>query len=755
MKKALSLLLALALTLALLPASALAYSQAYGAEVWLRDTAIHSGAVLSDNIYWSDYYSQLRQEHFITFAPSAQLTVAASYGQSVSQLTTLSDAAAAYEAKGLRVVGAINGDFYDTGSGYPLGLLVSGGELLSGSANYYAAGFCADGSVVMGKPQLAITAQRRFQETVDLVAINKPRVEQGGMTLLTYDFRTDHTTGTSTQGTTAICTLSSGKAAIGGTLALRVSEVVESSESFTLQPNQAALTVAATGSSEAREFLSTLRVGEEVRVSFTAAEGWEKVTEAVGALYQLVDNGQPLSGFPSGYAPRSAIGVKADGQVVFYTVDGRQTGYSMGASMKVLAQRLAELGCVTALCLDGGGSTALAASIPDSRSACVVSSPSDGKERKVSNHLLLLAPGYATGIASHIYLSAPAQAILPGGTMELTANLVDTAYQPMRNPVMLSASAGEIVDNTFIAPAEPGPVTITATAAGRSAQVQVYVVGEADEMKLLWDGKSLEDGAEVTLFPGDKAELTASVVYNRLTLDTASGDYAWTVDPALGSYDTQTGVLTTNFKEAEGTVSVTLGQKTIAVKVILDADSPFADTDGHWGGAYMASLYHKGILTGVQQGEELMALPNKGVTRAEFAVLLARYLGIITSDYAEVEVPFTDMDKVGAWAQDAVRAMYALEIVGGIQQPDGSVTFDPAGSLSRAQAVTMLGRAMEESVPADLREFSDADKIPAYARAHFETLVALGVVGGSYGKLDPAGVMTRAAICKVLTVMPK
>ena len=62
MKKALSLILALALVLSLAPATAQAASAAYGNEVWLQDTVLHQGVTLSDNIYWSTYYSQLRHE---------------------------------------------------------------------------------------------------------------------------------------------------------------------------------------------------------------------------------------------------------------------------------------------------------------------------------------------------------------------------------------------------------------------------------------------------------------------------------------------------------------------------------------------------------------------------------------------------------------------------------------------------------------------------------------------------------------------
>ena len=94
-------------------------------------------------------------------------------------------------------------------------------------------------------------------------------------------------------------------------------------------------------------------------------------------------------------------------------------------------------------------------------------------------------------------------------------------------------------------------------------------------------------------------------------------------------------------------------------------------------------------------------------------------------------------------------------IVGGIEQADGTLIYAPQATLSRAQAVTMLGRARdEESVRADLSAFADESEILPYAREHFETMVALGVINGSYGKLNPNKAMTRAEICKVLATMP-
>ena len=749
MKKALSLLLTCALMLTILPTTAFARSEAYGSEVWLRDTALQNNVTISDNIYWSDYYSQLRHEYYFTYTPGGAASPVVAYGDAVCDRLTTADAARRYEAQGYRVVGAINGDYYDTATGFPLGIVVSGGELLAASGENYAVGFRADGTVKIGKPTLTMHAVSDTG-SYDLASINKPRAEQGGVTLMTYDFRSDHTTGASTRGVNAICTILSGTAAIGGELVLLVEELVETDKPVSIAENQVVLTAAATAVPQAKAFMSTLAAGGAVRISFmTEDAGWDDVTEAVGAYYLLVEDGAVQTGLPTGYAPRSAIGVKENGDVVFYTVDGRQTGHSMGASFKVLSERMTELGCVTAVCMDGGGSTTAVASMPDSTSAQVINSPSDKTLRKVSNHVLLLAEMEPYALADHVYLDVDAPAVLVGKSAAVKAALVDENYAPLNLPVTLTASAGEIVDGMFVAPAEAGVVTITATAGGMRATRDVLVIDTPDELTVQWEGKSVET---MTLFPGDTAELTASVIYKHLPLETTAEDFVWTVDEALGTIEN--GKLTTGFAEGSGTITVSMGENSVSIPLALNADSPFADTANHWGATFMAKLYHRGILTGEVKDNLLYANPDRGVTRAEFAVLLCRYLGLNAEDYASVEVPFTDMDKVGSWAVNQVKAMYALGIVNGVTNSDGTQSFSPQGQLSRAQAVTMMGRAgLVEMQSADLSAFSDVDKIPSYALEHFQTMVAAGVISGSYGKLDPNGTMTRAAVCKVLSLL--
>jgi len=57
--------------------------------------------------------------------------------------------------------------------------------------------------------------------------------------------------------------------------------------------------------------------------------------------------------------PRTAVGVRADGTLLFVTVDGRRPGESIGMSIPELTDLMLELKSVSAINLDGGGSTTM------------------------------------------------------------------------------------------------------------------------------------------------------------------------------------------------------------------------------------------------------------------------------------------------------------------------------------------------------------------------------------------------------------
>jgi len=82
--------------------------------------------------------------------------------------------------------------------------------------------------------------------------------------------------------------------------------------------------------------------------------------------------------------PRTAVGIKEDGTVVFLVVDGRQPGFSAGLKGNELGELLLKYGVVNAAMLDGGASTEM---IVDGR---IVNKPSfKGEERPLAGGIIV------------------------------------------------------------------------------------------------------------------------------------------------------------------------------------------------------------------------------------------------------------------------------------------------------------------------------------------------------------------------------
>ncbi len=106
----------------------------------------------------------------------------------------------------------------------------------------------------------------------------------------------------------------------------------------------------------------------------------------------LVENGEVVSGLNNHTLhPRTAVGVnKAGTTLIIVVVDGRQPGYSNGATLVEVAQILIDNGAYTGMELDGGGSSTLVMA-DENGNAVVLNSPIHqgipGNERPVGNHI--------------------------------------------------------------------------------------------------------------------------------------------------------------------------------------------------------------------------------------------------------------------------------------------------------------------------------------------------------------------------------
>ncbi|MDA0321228.1 MAG: phosphodiester glycosidase family protein [Verrucomicrobia bacterium] len=104
---------------------------------------------------------------------------------------------------------------------------------------------------------------------------------------------------------------------------------------------------------------------------------------ALAGFGRLMQDGEITEQRSGPLHPRSAVGYDAArSALVLVVVDGRQNGYSEGMTQIELANLMQELGCATALNLDGGGSSILLLA-DDSGALEVKNQPSDGSRRPI------------------------------------------------------------------------------------------------------------------------------------------------------------------------------------------------------------------------------------------------------------------------------------------------------------------------------------------------------------------------------------
>jgi hypothetical protein len=134
----------------------------------------------------------------------------------------------------------------------------------------------------------------------------------------------------------------------------------------------------------------TLYVYQNNKASMNGLVG--KIYNAISGNELLVWNGDPVEGLNTNEAePRTAVGLdRAGRRMIIVVVDGRQAGYSEGATLAEVAQILKDHKAFRGMNLDGGGSSTLVVRGDDGEPK-LLNSPvhggNPGTERPVGNHL--------------------------------------------------------------------------------------------------------------------------------------------------------------------------------------------------------------------------------------------------------------------------------------------------------------------------------------------------------------------------------
>lgn len=318
-------------------------------------------------------------------------------------LTTVKNLAMDYEVKnpGWKVIGAINGDFFDIRGNGNLPYQTSGVHISNGE-NYKTTGgrnvgLTNDGSLdnLIGNESftrsenMSLSIYNENNEIINTLEIEtRNNVPAEGKSSVYYGvYNAEHIY-------QPITTPEEGNVFVveHAELALPNNDndfygkgIISSVDASILQKGQFAIVT------KNPDVEAALQVGKKIRVQWEIVGDYENVTDATGGGDTLLDDGQwPGKVVLDAREPRTVIGRKADGTIMMFVFDGRQDYRGFyGADGKELSAMLKYYDCVEGYNLDGGGSSTLI--IRQKGQFVVTNSPSDGGERTDANCLLIVA----------------------------------------------------------------------------------------------------------------------------------------------------------------------------------------------------------------------------------------------------------------------------------------------------------------------------------------------------------------------------
>lgn len=362
-------------------------------------------------------------------------------------------------------IAAINADFFPF-TGDPLGMMVRNGELISlPFPNRVAFGW--------GKEIGPIRATANVTASLD----GGPLI---GVSLLNEDCK-DNSIALNTpraglaraNSMNCVHVVVEGKGdwRVGGQAQGTVTRIVSGQRNIAIPANSFVLTGLGTGAAP----LAALRQGSKVSVSLEFPGYISKSLHVIGGGPNLVTQGLIAtdafeSGFNSDFTekrhPRTAMGKTIDGDLWFVAIDGRQK-LSEGSTIDELARVMQRLGCMEAINLDGGGSTAL------NIFGMIMNRPSEGKEREVANGIVFYGtrPPKEAGTFS---INGPAK-VVAGSTNYF--RILDDKKQPIPNAEVLWSATGSgwIDQGGFLRASNEGTVFLSAFVRGQTIPLGVTV----------------------------------------------------------------------------------------------------------------------------------------------------------------------------------------------------------------------------------------------------------------------------------------
>lgn len=703
------------------------------------DTYFHNVQFTSDSV-------GKQSEYYVEYTPNSEAVPIVVNGKSIWGTRNIKQAEQYMEENGLRPLIGINADYFSFKTGIPMGYTIIDGEIASKEyGGQDAVGFRADGTGFIRWLDIQTTLSNG-SEAIDIMYINK-WCQAGFDPVYLLNDRFGTTTKTESECIFVMCTPKEGRLHIGEQMTVTVDDIFIYNGSIEIPEGKMIFVMDTSGQPELYDFLSRCYKGQELTVSNEAVgdDGtWASAENAVSTVGgRLVSGGVPNTAFEAGSAPRTAVGIKADGNIIFYTLDGRQTGHSYGAQLKTLAERMIELGCTDAINLDGGGSTTISAFFPGKDASMVVNSPSDGYLRSVANFIFLKDNRGRTNIPWIVNLKDSGNRnYLSGMSTKIEIeSIYDTGNYRMEEPYNVKFRLETDTDSEIDADGNlslrgTGDVNVVFYGDEGDVTSLMYGVYENPEEIKVYNTADWKEVTEINTEADEELQLSLSAAsyLNNTELLSEEGMYKWEVEGDIGTI-TDGGIFTlAKTENADGKIKVTTGSVTREIPVHISSypqvPSPFADTDTHWARDIIAEMTANGIISGQEENGQMMFKPDNNMTRAEFASMISNYMGLDGVDCESTALDFNDADTIPQWAVPAVKAVYGEGIILGRVNDDKTVDFAPYDNITRAEAMTILGRIINEGETAGSLPFADAGAVPEWAQGGMKKLYSLGIISG-------------------------
>jgi len=755
MRKQFTRILALCLAILLLiPPTA----EAMGAGTRVRQTNLIVSDTLQYNHMVSNNAGGRQDAHMLSFIPGNDIRPIVSAGGHVFGASNINAVIGHAQRQGHNVLGGINSDFFSFQTGIMEGIYISNGQLRSSHQGRSAIFFRDNGSAFIANPTLTFTLTNEggsnannAGQQVNVLFYNKFR--QPGWLYL-YDEYFSNTTRTNTPGREVLFRITAGNVRVGGMVSLEVTHVLNSAGAINIPPGH--IVLSADQQSPLVGELDRFAVGDRVTLRVNSSDA--RVAEAAWATGGgdiLVSGGTRTSGWDSsvgGVHPRTALGIRADGSIILYTVDGRLPGHSAGLTLTELADEMIRLGAHYVVNLDGGGSTTFSYRVPGTTNASVLNRPSGGALRNCSTFILLTSRYHRDNQPAHIQFHPAYDYVLAGSLLTPASfpahiSMTDRGYFPL-GTTGLEFSYFEASPNLgwqelggFRTASEDfsGPLTIHAENGARG-RTHLNLIARPERIDVRLAGAAV---STLTLSPGDAVQLTYHPIFHGQYLFASRDMIHTNITGNVATLDESGRLTATGAPGSSGQLRVTAGGVTRTVNITVAAH--FIDTTGHWAEGYIGQMRAAGVARGVVTDQGTFFRPNQNVSRAEFAAMLTRLLGINPANYSLRGNEFLDHNQIPNWARPYVAAMFQHGYIMGRAAP-GGVRFDASSFITRTEAFVILGRLLDTYAPDSvLHRFSDHTQIPGWARPEITRLVGQGLLTGTGdGRLLPLNNITRA-----------